>query len=99
MQTVFDVTSSGSMLTFGDTVSKAIQGYAVVFIGLLMLMAIVYLMGTVFKAKARRVVSPKTAQIKPAVIQTPAPAVEPKLAPGAAGEVKRFDVPDKEAAI
>ena len=29
----------------------------------------------------------------------PAPAIEQKLAPGSAGHVKLFDVPDKEAAM
>ena len=43
-----DVQASGSMLPFGDTVLTAILGYAVVFLGLLMLMAIVYIMGAIF---------------------------------------------------
>ena len=89
-----DVQASGSMLPFGDTVLTAILGYAVVFLGLLMLMAIVYIMGAIFKAKAS----------KAALAPAPAPAADVKpieraVAPGAAGELKLYDVPDKEAAM
>ena len=91
-----DVQASGHMLAFGDNVLTAILGYAVVFLGLMMLMAIVYIMGAIFKAKAAKA---KAAEPVKAV---PAPGVVPierATAPGTAGEVKLFDVPDKEAAM
>ena len=92
----YDVTASGSMLPFGDTVVTAVLGYAVVFMGLMLLMAIVCLMGMVFKAKARKTAAPAVVSLPENTVipQTQAPA-----APGSAGEIKCFDVPDKEAAM
>ena len=92
-----DVTASGSMLPFGDTVVTAILGYAVVFVGLMLLMAIVMLMGSFFKAKARKATPAMPIPDKTA----PVVAIEPTgaPAPGSAGEIKLFDVPDKEAAM
>ena len=92
-------------LDLGQRSLTALLGYAVVFAGLLSLMAIVFVMGLVFKAKKKRQEAaagsvkaslPKRASRKAA----PAPEPEPgPVAPGTAGEVKRFDVPDKEAAM
>ena len=107
---VLDVAASGEMLPFGDTVLTAVLGYAVVFLGLLILMAIVYAMGAIFKAKAARrhaavsahISSRKGPKVPTATLREPAPApAAPALpeAPGTAGEVKLFDVPDKEAAM
>ena len=95
MHIMYDVAASGTKLPFGDTVITAVLGYGVVFLGLLMLMAIVFVMGSIFKAKAAR----KAAAVATPAPQTPAPVAEAKTAPGTAGEVKRFDVPDKEAAM
>ena len=101
MHILYDATVSGTKLPFSDTVVTAILGYAVVFLGLMMLMLIVYLMGAVFKAKAKReALQPPAHTAK--IAATPvskAPVIEAKTAPGSAGEVKRFDVPDKEAAL
>ena len=74
-----------------DAVITAVMGYAVVFVGLVLLMWVVLLMGKAMTAK------------KAAPAATPAAAPAPKAdlpaAPGSAGEVKLFDVPDKEAAM
>ena len=106
MQIMMDVAASGTMLRFGDTVLTAVLGYGVVFLGLLVLMAIVYLMGAVFKAlgarKAAKAEAERNARAMPVTARAPvaaAKAPEKPLAPGTAGEVKRFDVPDKEAAM
>ena len=78
----------------GDAGIAAVLGYAVVFFGLILLMAVVVLMGKAMagtrnkKAGAPSAASPAA----PAV-----PSAPP--APGSAGEVKLFDVPDKEAAM
>ncbi len=99
MQIMMDVAASGSMLPFGDNVLTAILGYGVVFMGLMILMAIVYGMGAIFKAAANRrkplpaAPAPKGSRLAPKA----EPEGEP--APGTAGEVKLFDVPDKEAAM
>ena len=90
-----------SSLSLGERVLTALLGYAVVFAGLLMLMALVILMGKLFQLKAARAAAHRTP------IQAPAPSAhvqekkepEAPVAPGSAGEVKRFDVPDKEAAM
>lgn len=79
-------------LNLGENGLTALLGYVVVFAGLLSLMVIVILMGTVFKAKTK-----KAAPLPAA--PAPVPAVEAKVAPGSAGKVKRFDVPDREAAM
>ena len=94
---LLDVTASGSMLPFGDTVVTAILGYGVVFLGLMMLMAIVMLMGSFFKAKAKKQTAPLPVPDKAAPVAPIEPIGAP--APGSAGKVKLFDVPDKEAAM
>ncbi len=81
-----------SHLGVGDAGLTGVLGYAVVFTGLCLLLAVLLISGSIFKAKAK-----KTAVIDLPV--EPTPAASPELAPGSAGEVKLFDVPDKEAAM
>lgn len=97
----FDANELGlKMLDMGERSLTAVLGYAVVFCGLLMLMAIVFLMGTFFKAKAKRqAAAARQTGVSVLPAAAPLPVVEAKTAPGSAGEVKRFDVPDKEAAM
>lgn len=104
MQIMMDVAASGKIIPFGDNLITALLGYGVVFVGLMVLMAIVYAMGAVFKSKlAHRkalvaALAPKGKHVAPAVVEEEqAPQGEP--APGTAGEIKLFDVPDKEAAM
>ena len=75
-----------------DAVITAILGYGVVFFGLVLLMCVIIIMG---KAMTAKKAAPAAA---PAVAPAPAPKAEAVAAPGSAGEVKLFDVPDKEAA-
>ncbi len=86
-------------LSMGERVTTALLGYATVFAGLLVLMAIVFIMGAIFKAIAKK----HAAEVDAARAAAPSPIAPPKpiqkLAPGTAGEVKRFDVPDREAAL
>lgn len=81
-----------SNLGIGEAGLTGILGYAVVFTGLFLLMIVLFISGNIFKSKAKKA----AAAVVPAA---PAPAVEAKTAPGTAGEVKLFDVPDKEAAM
>ncbi|MBQ3356741.1 MAG: OadG family protein [Oscillospiraceae bacterium] len=81
-----------SFLGVGDAGLTGVLGYAVVFIGLSLLLAVLLISGSIFKAKAKKA----AAVVMPS---DPAPAPEAKQAPGSAGEVKLFDVPDKEAAM
>ena len=80
-------------MPFTDAVITAILGYGVVFFGLALLMGVIILMGKVMTAK----------QSAPAPAAAPAPAPAPKAdlpaAPGSAGEVKLYDVPDRDAAM
>ena len=86
-------------ITIGDAAITAVFGYAVVFAGLVCLMAVLYCTGAYFKSKnekeeaARKAAASKAAE-KAAPVQAEAKAELP-LAPGSAGHVKLFDVPDK----
>ena len=89
-------------LSVGDAALTAIFGYSVVFTGLITLMIVLYITGAIFKSKDAKAKAAAEAAAKKA-----APAAEPvaetkaelPLAPGSAGHVKLFDVPDKEAAM
>ena len=83
-------------ISVGTAGLVALLGYAVVFIGLIALMVVVIVVGKIMVAKKSKAAAP--------VAAAPAPAAAPKpvlaaAAPGTAGEVKLFDVADKEAAM
>ncbi len=80
-------------LEVGDAGITAVLGYIVVFFGLVLLMAVVIIMGKAMEGTNKKVEAPA-----PAVPAAPVAPAAP-LAPGSAGEVKLFDVPDKEAAM
>lgn len=92
---------SGTKLPFGDNVLTAVLGYAVVFMGLMMLMALVYIMGAIFKKLAAREKPISAAPAPKAGKGSPAPKPEPEGEPaiGTAGEIKLYNVSDKEAAM
>ena len=69
----------------------ALLGYGVVFLGIILLMVVVMVIGKIFTAKEKK-----------AVVPAPAPAAEPApaaTAPGAAGQLKLHDVEPKTAAM
>ena len=85
-----------SNLGIGEAGITGILGYAVVFTGLFLLMAVLSISGGIFKSKAKKAAAVAAAEkTAPAAL----PAAEAKTAPGSAGDVKLFDVPDKEAAM
>lgn len=93
-------TEAGDKLSIGEAAGTAVFGYAVVFAGLIVLMILLYCTGAYFKSKEAKQKAASEAEKKAApAITAPAPAAEVKLAPGSAGHVKLFDVPDKEAAM
>ena len=94
------VTESGDKLSIGEAAGTAVFGYSVVFAGLVVLMIVLYCTGAYFKSKEAKLKAAEAAKktAAPAPVQA-APAAEQKLAPGSAGHVKLFDVPDKEAAM
>ena len=70
----------------GDAAIAAVLGYAVVFFGLVLLMCVVVLMGKAMASTNQKAAAPAAVPTAPA-------------APGSAGQVKLYDVPDKEAAM
>ncbi len=84
-----------------DSGITAVLGYVVVFFGLVLLMAVVVLMGKAMAGTNKKAEAPAAAppvQAAPAGAASPAASAAPP-APGSAGQVKLFDVPDKEAAM
>ena len=86
------------ILGIGDNLLDAILGYAVVFIGLTLLMTVIVIVGKVMVAKSRKAEVP-AAEVKSAEAAAPAPAVPKKLAPGSAGDVKIYDTDPRDAAM
>ena len=79
-----------------DAAIVAVLGYAVVFFGLILLMAVVIVMGKIFMAKDAKAAKAAPA---PAASAPAAPAVEAPKAPGSAGQLKLHDVEPKTAAM
>lgn len=92
-------TASGEKVSIGDAAVTAVFGYAVVFVGLIALMVVVQVIGAYFKSKDAKAAAAKAAEEASKPAENAAPVVAPKLAPGSAGHIKLFDVPDKEAAM
>lgn len=80
----------------GEAGVNAVLGYVVVFFGLVLLMCVVMLMGKAM-ASSHKAKTPDQAASAASPAAPAAPSAPP--APGTAGEVKLFDVPDKEAAM
>ena len=79
-------------ISVGDAAMTALLGYAVVFIGIIMLMILVMFVGDLMFKSAKR---------KAANAPAPAPAAPaaPAAAPGTAGELKLYDTDPKDAAM
>ena len=84
-----------SYLNIGEAGLYALLGYAVVFLGLVLLMIVVIITGKIFVAKAA-----KEAKAAPAPVAAPVVEEAPKApAPGSAGQLKLHDVEPKTAAM
>lgn len=70
-------------------------GYAVVFLGLILLMLVVMLTGKIMVAKQNKAAAAAASAVEAA----PAPVVEAAKAPGTAGELKLYDTDPKDAAM
>ena len=84
-----------------DAAVVAVLGYAVVFFGLILLMAVIIVMGKIFIAKDKKKAVLADAA-KAAVAAAPvaaAPAAAAATAPGSAGKLKLYDVEPKTAAM
>lgn len=97
----FIITAAAKDFGIGDAGITAIFGYVVVFCGLSVLMAVLYIMAAIFKAKDKKAQAAAEAEAAAKSAEKPAEeaAAEAPLAPGSAGHIKLFDVPDKEAAM
>jgi Na+-transporting methylmalonyl-CoA/oxaloacetate decarboxylase gamma subunit len=79
-------------ISIGNAAQVALLGYLVVFMGLVMLMVVIMIMGKIMTAKARKA-QPVTAV---APVSEPAPKA---VAPGTAGELKLYDTDPRDAAM
>ena len=81
-------------MNVGEALIDAVMGYAIVFLGIALLVLVVALVGKAMTAKAAK---PLHAAPAPA----PAPVQEPPkpTAPGASGDLKLYDTPDRDAAM
>lgn len=84
-------------ISVGEAAVDALLGYAVVFFGICLLMAVVMLMGKYFVAQDNKAKAAKSAAAPAAAAPAAAPAKP--LAPGSAGELKMYDVEPKTAAM
>ena len=87
-----------SDISIGEAGVYALLGYAVVFFGLILLMAVVIAMGKAFTAKENKAAAANQAA-KAAVAAVPVAAAPKAVAPGSAGELKLHDVEPKTAAM
>ena len=85
---------NNGMLSLGGAAIDAVLGYAVVFIGLALLMLVIILVG-----KAMTNGRKKSAEKAAAAPSAPESSVLKKLAPGSAGEVKIYDTDPRDAAM
>ena len=83
-----------SNLSIGDAGLYALLGYAIVFLGLILLMLVVMTIGKIFVARDQK--AAKAVPEAPVVVEAPQPKPE---APGAAGMLKLHDVEPKTAAM
>ena len=90
-------TVSGTKMAFGDATIAAVLGYAVVFVGLILLMIVIVIFGKIMVAKKRQATADVAAA--PAAPVPAAPATRAVPAPGSAGELKLYTVSDKDAAM
>ena len=87
-----------SDISIGEAAVYTLLGYAVVFFGLILLMAVVIAMGKAFTAKENKAAAAHQAA-KAAVAAVPVAAAPKAVAPGSAGELKLHDVEPKTAAM
>lgn len=80
-------------ISIADAGIVTLLGYIVVFIGLVMLMAVIIIMGSIMVSRAKK------AQAAAPAATAAAPAAPAAPAPGSAGELKLYDTDPKDAAM
>ena len=87
-------------LSIGQGGAIAVLGYAVVFLGLVLLMLVVLAMASFFINKAKKeAAAVKAAPAPEAPAPEAAPAKNIPAAPGSAGELKLYDTDPRDAAM
>lgn len=86
-----------SDISIGQAAVYTLLGYAVVFFGLILLMAVVFVMGKYFASKDSKLAATAAAAAQAAA--PVAPVASTAVAPGSAGEMKIYDVDPKTAAM
>ncbi len=81
-------------ITLGQGGILALLGYAMVFVGLILLMILTIILGKFFTALTKKKETPA-----PVVEEAPAPKAEAPTAPGSAGQLKLYNVEPKTAAM
>jgi len=95
MLTLSKVAASGTKMAIDDAAIAAVLGYAVVFVGLIVLMCVIIGVGKIMIAQEAKGKA-NSAQVN---ASQPAPAAKGSPAPGSAGEIKLYDTPDRDAAM
>ena len=95
------LTSTLENIGIVDAAVVALLGYAVVFFGLILLMAVIIVMGKAFMAKDAKAAAKAAAaqEVLASVPATTGVVAEGPAAPGTAGKLKLHDVEPKTAAI
>ena len=83
----------------GELSLIALLGYAMVFVGLILLMWVIEIVGKIFVASEKKKAAAVAAAPAPVAEEAPAPVVDTKTAPGSAGGVKLYNVDPKTAAM
>ena len=89
---MFLASTATEQISLPEAAVTGLLGYAVVFLGLVLLMIVVMLLGKVLMGATKK-------KEQPVAAVAPAEPVEKELAPGSAGELKLHDVPPKTAAM
>ena len=98
---MFFVNAALNDISIGTAGLVALLGYAVVFVGLIALMAVIVIVGKIMVAR-KSAQAPAAAAAAPAPAApaaAPAPKAAPVLAAGTAGECKFYNVGAREAAM
>ncbi len=93
------VADSGTKMSVGDAAIVALVGYGVVFLGIVMLMVILYISGSIFKKRDAKLAAAKAAETKTTATAAPTAAKEIPAAPGSAGHIKLNGIADRDAAL
>ena len=81
-------------MKLSEALIDAVMGYAIVFLGIALLVLVVVLMGKLMTAKKPAVTAPAPGPVQ--AVPAAAPAAK---APGAAGDLKLYDTPERDAAM